>query len=230
MLIITFVTEEICELLEVSKEGLKSIIKRKKLEDRLLAKGYVLVDKYKCGRDNIYEIRPINSVEEKWDSIQKQYKIPKDKEEMHNTYSETRIENLRIPRTEVIDKSETDISYKTAKRYDDILIKEKLMDNDKTVYYLFNLKTKEREREISKEEYKAFWILNAEFKKRVKGLRYKVKNYIISNSQYDILIASAYEEFGHTSDYIAIKFDTYKELEETQNILKQIKEKREKDK
>ena len=229
-MIITFVTEEICELLEVSKEGLKSIIKRKKLEDRLLAKGYVLVDKYKCGRDNIYEIRPINSVEEKWDSIQKQYRVPKDKEEMHNTYSERRLENMKVSRTEVIDKSETKISYKTAKKYDDILVEEGVMGDDKTVYYLFNLKTKEREREITKEEYKAFWILNKEFKRRVKGLRYKVKNYIISNSQYDILIASAYEEFGHTSDYIAIQFNTYKELEETQTILKQIKAKRKKDK
>lgn len=221
---ITFITEEICELLEVSKEGLKSIIKRKKLEDRLLAKGYILVDKYKDGRDNVYELKLIDDTQ-KWVSIQKRNRVKKEKEHDHDMYSKTRLENMNEPRIKVMQESKADIAYSTAKRFDDILIKEKVMEKEKEVYYLFNLKTKEYEKEISEDEYRNFWILNSEFKRLTKGLKYKRENYLISELQYDLLMYTTYEQFGETEDMIAVKFTTYKELEETQEILEQIKTK-----
>ena len=72
-MVITMITEEICELLETNKTNLRNIIRNKKLEDRLLAKGYILINKHKDGRDNIYELELLK--EETWVSIQAKYNI-----------------------------------------------------------------------------------------------------------------------------------------------------------
>ena len=77
---------------------------------------------------------------------------------------------------------------------------------------------------IEKEAYETYWILNAEFKRRIEKLEYEVKNYLISQKQYNALITSTYNEFTQTDKRIAIKFNTFKELEETQEMIRLIKE------
>ena len=220
---ITMITSEICDLLGVNKNTLKSIIKRGKLEDRLNVKGYTLVNKYKSGRDNIYELSFIK--ETSWSVIQLKNNIYKNKEYDNDKFSETRINNLKESRSKVIQLSKTGIADETAKRYDDILVKEGVIKKGEEVYYLYNFKTKEYEEKITKEEYKAFWVYNAELKRQIRSLRARRDKYEISNSQYDILIYSTYEQYGNVEKKIAVKFNTYEEMELTQSILKEIKEK-----
>ena len=215
--------KELCNLLNVTERGLKTIINRKQLEDKLLANGYTLVEERKEGRGKIYVLKQIELCQ-KWESIQKKHKIPKEKLEMHDEYSKTRLENMEVPRTKVIEDCNTSIAYSTASKYDNILVEEQIMKKDETVYYLYNWQTKEFSEKITKEAYENYWTLNAEFKRRIEELEYKVKNYLISQKQYNALITSTYNEFTQTDRRIAIKYNTYKELEETQEMIRQIKE------
>lgn len=215
--------KELCNLLDVTETTLKAIINRKQLEDRLLANGYTLVEERKDGRTKVYVLKQIETGQ-KWESIQKKHRIPKEKLEMHDEYSKTRLENMDVPRTKVIDDCNTSVPYSTASRYDNILVEEQIMEKDETVYYLYNWQTKEFSEKITKEAYENYWILNAEFKRRCEELEYKRKNYLISQKQYDALITSTYNEFTQADRRIAIKFNTYKELEETQEMIRQIKE------
>ena len=215
--------KELCTLLNVTEKGLQIIITRKQLEDRLLANGYTLVEERKDGRKKVYVLKQIET-SQKWEHIQKKHRIPNEKLEMHDEYSKTRLENMDLPRTKVIEDSNTTIAYNTASKYDNILVEEQIMAKDETVYYLYNWKTKELCEKIEKEAYETYWILNAEFKRRIEELEYKVKNYLISQKQYNALITSTYNEFTQTDNRIAIKFNTFKELEETQEMIRQIKE------
>ena len=177
--------KELCNLLNVTEKGLKTIINRKQLEDKLLANGYTLVEERKDGRTKVYVLKQIETGQ-KWESIQKKHRIPKEKLEMHDEYSKTRLENMDVPRTKVIDDCNTSVPYSTASRYDNILVEEQIMAKDETVYYLYNWETKELCEKINKDAYETYWILNAEFKRRIEKLEYEVKNYLISQKQYSL--------------------------------------------
>ena len=221
-MVITMITEELCCLLDVKKETLRSIIKRGNLEKRLLACGYKLIDKHKEGRDNIYEIEPIENV--LWEHIQAKYNVMNP--EKQDTYTKLRLSpmGLNLSRTSAIKHSHTKIAYNTAKKYDTILVMENIMEENKEVYFMYNLKTHEMT-EIDYQEYKTFWIYNKELKLRIDDLQKRRKNYEISESTYDILLYATYEEFGVAEDSVAVKFMTYKEKELASEILKQIRNK-----
>ena len=144
------ITEEICELLETNKTNLRNIIRNKKLEDRLLAKGYILINKHKDGRDNIYELELLK--EETWVSIQAKYNIRDKDKEKHTKYSIYRGESgMKQSRKDVIKNCEVEISYPTAQKYDRILEEEGVIGVDTEVYYIYNFKTGEFEEELTKE-------------------------------------------------------------------------------
>ena len=222
-MVITMITEEICDLLEVSKDTLKAIIRRKTLEKRLLAKGYVLINKYKDGRNSVYELELLKG--NTWQSVQARHNIKEKDKEKHTKYSIYRGESgMKQIRRDVIKKCEVEISYPTAQRYDRILEEEGVIGVDTEVYYIYNFKTGEFEEELTKEGYKYFWTANKKLKDELEGLRYKRDNYLITNSQYDILSDLAYREYSTMKDKIAIKFTTYKELENTKEMIRQMKE------
>lgn len=220
-MLISMITSEMCDLLEVGKDGFKSIVRSGKLDYRLLSKGYVLINKYKSGRDNVYEIRPIEAVS--WEMIQAKHGIRNPV--IHTKYSVYRgsEEGMSVSRNQAIKKSEADISYPTAKKYDNILEMENIIKRSKEKYFIYDFKTKEFESEISKEEYQSYWVCNAELNRQVKSLRHRRNKYEISEVQYDILINLAYEQFSNTKDKIAIKFTTYEEMENTKEMIRQMK-------
>lgn len=219
-MVITMTTEELCGLLDVKKETLKSINKRNNLEKRLLACGYKLINKYKSGRDNIYEIELIKDIS--WEYIQAKYNVMNP--EKQDKYTELRLSStgLNLSRTSAIKYSKTNIAYNTAKKYDNILVTENIMEENKEVYFMYNLKT-HKMKEIDYQEYKTFWIYNKELKLRIDDLKRRRSKYEISEETYDILLYATYEEFGVSEDSIAVKFITYKEKELANEILKQIK-------
>lgn len=117
----TMTSDEICEILNTNKRNLKSIQARGKLEDRLIKAGYRLMKQLKEGRNNIYELEQITDIT--WNEYQTSRNISDNKKEDHTKYTEYRITSgLKEPRTQVISESMSDISSRTAKRYDDILV------------------------------------------------------------------------------------------------------------
>lgn len=216
---ITMTSEELAMLLEVSPKTLRNIVTKGNLEERILAKGFELHDSYKEGRNNIYELDKI--VTETWNVIQAKHNIRKSSKSKHDTYSKTRILEMDKSRKQVIKDSETNICYSTAKKYDEILLEEKIMDKNEYVYFQVDMTT-DRFTPISEYEYKTFWMDNRELKTRLNEYKNKLSKYEISEEAYDYLVGKTYESFGKENGVIAIKFMTYKQAENTMRILNEL--------
>lgn len=197
---------------------------QERLSEKLLEFGYELISVYKDGRNVMYELNEIKVGE--WAMIQSNYNV-KDKVK-HSQYSRTRIQKgLDYSRSKTIktfiEDCEKPISYNTAKKYDDILLKENIIQEKGYVYCMMSVVTGSFT-QISKEEYSYYWVCNKELKRQIKDLRCRRSKYEISESAYDVLLAQVYSEFGVNEGSIAIKFMTYSEMETTMDILEQIRE------
>lgn len=207
--------DDLCEMLGVKKEGLKSIIKSNKLESRIndSGYGYRYIGSYKNGRNTIYELEHV-SPDDIWRQIQNYYKV-KDYDK-HTQYTTARIDNLCKPRSTVLDISNIDISYKTAKRYDDILINENMIGEDKMVYVKHNLETKQFI-EITEEDYIMFWKDNSVTKNAIGDVyRRKAKGELSDGmATYSIVELT---QTSSVNGWVAYKFMSYKELEDAKKL------------
>lgn len=122
---ITMMRDEIRAALGVSDSGLKTIINRGTLQDRLLKVGLELITTYKLGRNTIYEVLPIDL--DYWENVQNHYGIKKINE--HDAYTLARLSDDGVlkPRAKIIRDNSIDITNQTAKRYDDILESENIL-------------------------------------------------------------------------------------------------------
>lgn len=110
--------DEIRDALGVSEGGLKTIIKRNTLNDRLENVGLQLVNEYKSGRNTIYELNPLKL--DYWDMIQNHYNVKKKIEQ--TVYTCARLDGgLGKSRASILKENDINISGNTAKRFDDIL-------------------------------------------------------------------------------------------------------------
>lgn len=207
--------EELCGLLCVTNEGLKTIIRNNKLGDRVRNSGYgyAYIKQRKEGKSVIYELE-CNKEDDVWLQFQNYYKI-KDKEK-HTMYTKTRLDNLDKPRRTVVTISNTKINDITAKKYDNILINENAMEVDKMVYVKHNLETKQFI-EINEEDYKMFWKDNRVTKNAINDVyRRKSKGELSEGmASYSIV------ELTHNSSvegWVAYKFTSYKELDEAKKL------------
>lgn len=219
-MIITVTKQELCDMLEVSKKTISNM-KEDKLRERLLGYGYKLIKSYKQGRDKFYELEYIEEIT--WKVIQNKYSI-RDKIK-HSEYSRARLTSgLQQSRKGILNdlaEENINVSYNSAMKYDKILIKERIMEHDGEVYYMFNPKTNQFI-ESTKEEYTMFWVYNKEFKRQITSIKNRRNIYEISESAYDILISATYKQYGFDEECIAIKFNTYREVEITKQILEEI--------
>lgn len=216
---ITMTTDEIVSLLNVSSGTFRNISSKGKVGERLLAIGYELIHQYKDGKFNVYEIRKLDNVT--WSEIQAKHNIKDSNKNIHSKYSITRLKSMDKSRKQVISDSDTNIAYTTAKRYDDILLQEKVMKNRQQVYFLINMDT-DTMTEISEFEYKTFWIDHKELNRQLKCYKLKREKYEISDDAYDYLVSKAYNSFGKSENEIAIKFMTYQQAENTMKILDEL--------
>lgn len=217
---ITMTSEELAMLLEVAPKTLRNIIAKGNLNDRILAKGFELKTQYKEGRNNVYELNKAITVT--WNAIQSKHNIRKSSKEKHDTYSRTRIMEMDKSRKQVIKDSEVDICYATAKKYDEILLEEKVMEKDKNAYFLVDMKTNEFT-PIDEYEYKTFWINNKELSRQLQSNKSRRDNYEISEEAFDYINFKTYEAYGKEEGVIAIKFMTYKQAENTIAILEELR-------
>ena len=209
--------EEIRDLLQVSENTMKAIVKRNKLQERLELNGYKLENTYKEGRSTVYELSAIDKNE--WLQIQRKYSILKNEE--HNKYSAARIIDGKSSRAKIIKDNDIHISNNTARRYDKILCKEDIMQYDKKVYYLIDNKTNEMT-EITKDEYIDFWQNNLTAKNSIDQINKQLDNKEISGKQADIYKHKILEKVDNKEGCIAIKYDTYKQATNAIKILELI--------
>lgn len=216
---ITVGKEELCDILQVSSNTLNSIIKRDTLHTRLLEVGYKLISIYKEGRYKAYDLGLINVSE--WDKLQTKYKVKKKEE--HTEYTLVRLYNLELPRAKLLRDNNIDISNTTAGRYDDILIEENAMQEDKQVYYKTNKDGLWEE--INEAYYKAFWTECREYKYIVSTYRCRLNKKEITQDTYDLVISNLYDTVERFKGYMVVRFKTYKEAENTKKILDMINSK-----
>ena len=202
--------EEVCNLLGVSNEGLKTIIRNGKLEDRINTSGYgyKYIDKRKEGRMTLYELEKAEN-DDLWLQLQNYYRV-KEKDK-HTIYTETRMDNLDKPRSRVVEISDTNIADKTAKKYDDILVNESIIKENKMIYVKHNLETKEFI-EITEDDYKIFWKDNLTTQNAIgdvfrKKARREVSEGFATHSIVELTQTSS------VNGWVAYKFMSYEELE-----------------
>ena len=220
---ITFTKSELLEMLGINNDGYKYLVKTNQLEYKLSLLGYKIENKYKDGRNMIFELSvvEIDDFEVYQDS-----KNIRNKEE-HMEYVEERLENgMDKTRRSVVktvnERTGMSLSESKAKRYDRMLLEDECMVKDGTVYLLFNPKTETFE-EITKEGYKAFWRDNKECEYQLSHNHYRYTHNEISESTYENNRYMILNNLGNECGVIAMKFDTYKEYTNTLSILEMIK-------
>ena len=211
---ITMTREELRELFKLSENGLKTLIKRDKLEERLYLNGYKLEKQYKEGRYTLYDLSIIDTNE--WIKLQQKYNIRKREE--HTKYSKARIENGDSSRNKLLKNYDIHISGKIAKEYDTILCKEDIMQLDKEVYYLIKKETGEMI-EITNEEFKDFWHNNMTAKNAIEQVDKQLDSKAIPKAIGDIYKHKILEKLDNKEGYIAVTFKTYKQATQAQKFL-----------
>lgn len=212
---ITATREEICDMLDVTNNNLKYIIKNNKLGYRLELKGYKLEAQYKVGRNAVYELSKIYINEFK--VIQNKHKIIKKKE--NEIYAKCRLlleDGMKMSKRQIIRDNNINIDEHTAKRYDDMLIDEMAMKEDKMVYY-----RKDQEgniEEVTFEYYNNYWLEQAEAKKLISHMRKEVIDGKMSMDAYDVMSSNVYSSLERSKGYVVYKFMSYKEAENTKKI------------
>lgn len=202
-------------MLDVTNNNLKYIIKNNKLGYRLELKGYKLEAQYKVGRNTVYELSKIDINEFK--VIQNKHKIIKKKE--NEIYAKCRLlleDGMKMSKRQIIRDNNINIDEHTAKRYDDMLIDEMAMKEDKMVYY-----RKDQEgniEEVTFEYYNNYWLEQAEAKKLISHMRKEVIDGKMSMDAYDVMSSNVYSSLERSKGYVVYKFMSYKEAENTKKI------------
>lgn len=212
-------SDELCELLEISPKTLRNISSNGKLSSKIMSKGYTFIGIEKHGRFNVYNLHKEKNYN--WSMIQSKYNIKESCKSKHSIYSETRLLHLESSRRCVMKKTNAGIAYKTARKYDDILIEEKIMEKNKFVYFLVDIPT-DTFTEISENEYKLFWLDNKELNRQLKSNKIRRDNFEISEEAFDYLNYKTFDSFGKKEGTIVIKFMTYKQAENTMEILSEL--------
>lgn len=122
---VTMMREEIQELLSVNNNRMKYLIKNNKLEYELNNIGYSIINKYKSGRNTVYELQTINIDE--WEQYQHYMNIKKKDE--HTEYVEKRLSpiGLASPRSKFLKDNNIGISESSAIRYDHMMLEESVI-------------------------------------------------------------------------------------------------------
>lgn len=219
---VTMTREEVCEVLGVKESTLRDIVKNKKLYERLLKNGFELICKHKHGRNVCYEVKPVGL--DYWDQVQNHYNVKKKEE--HDNYTIARLTNDGVlqSRSSLLRNNNIDICGTTARKFDEILENEGIIMKDKTVYALYN-KTTGEFTEITEDGYKSFWKDVSFCKELLFAERRKLNRREISQDLYDYRSYTIIDQVGREKGEIAIMFDTYKELQDTRDLIDLIKNK-----
>lgn len=209
---ITFTRSELCELLEINDNNMKSIIKRNQLEERLNKKGYHLEKQYKDGRNTIYELSLFKA--DKIKQLEMKYNIRKT--DYFRTWCIARLylkEGLTMNRRQIISECNIQMDDRTAKKFDDILVAEEILVQDGFVYARKNRNNigtnKYQWEEVTKDYYNNYFAEQDYYKKLASNYNYKLHRQEITQKEHDLIIDTQYENMEYVKGWIVCRYAKY---------------------
>lgn len=112
---------ELMDILGIKNSGLKSIINRGQLNNRLIEKGYELIETIKEGRKTLYEVKEINNSKNIYNGICKEMFKTK-KEQEFAEYFFTRILNTSTPITKELISKKVNVNKNTLTKWDNKMV------------------------------------------------------------------------------------------------------------
>jgi len=149
--------QQLMDILGVKSDTLKQIEKRKTLEKRLNEKGYVLINKTKDGRNNIYEIEQLNNSKELLNNITN-YMFGTNNDFAFSDYFMYRIMNTEKPITKEMLSKWCKVNRKTIRRWDSKMELNNILSKDGYFYIAmeFDKDKKPTYRITCKDEYSSY--------------------------------------------------------------------------
>lgn len=167
--------QQIMDILQVKKEGLKTIEKKQQLYERLKEKGYVLNKKVKEGRQVYYIIDKDNDYKEILNNISL-FMFNTNNDNLFSDYFLLRIFNIEKPITKELIANYCDINRKTVTKLDNKMIEHEILSKDGFFYIACDIKDNKRSYRITcKEEYNSYMKCNNVVNKRHRIIQ-KLKN------------------------------------------------------
>jgi len=158
VIIIKLNKEELSSILGITKESLKKIETKGQLEQRLNAKGYILKNRLKEGRNIYYIIELENENKEVYSNMcEYVYNVKKETEFTKYFTVRTSTNGNELFPLNCADIGEVaNVSSKTVKKWDNTLEIKDIIRKDGFYYFSMELETKEIKM-CSKQEYLNFW-------------------------------------------------------------------------
>jgi len=149
--------QQLMDILGVKSDTLKQIEKRKTLENRLDEKGYVLINKTKDGRNNIYEVEQLNNSKELLNNITN-YMFGTNNDFGFSDYFMYRIMNTEKPITKEMLSKWCKVNRKTISRWDNKMELNNILSKDGYFYIAmdFDKDKKPTYRITCKDEYSSY--------------------------------------------------------------------------
>lgn len=160
-------TTELYKLLGLTREGLRTVIKRNQLQERLLKLNYELVSVEKIGRSNQYNIREVVIVpKETWEELAaKEFPRVRKVDKLGIHAKERLINRTEAARSEITNK--TGVSKQTTERWDGMLVEKGYMRDGGYAYY--EIKNR-RLNQITYAEYQKYWSSRSKTRALVRTL------------------------------------------------------------
>ncbi|WP_252224999.1 MULTISPECIES: hypothetical protein [unclassified Clostridium] len=221
--------DDLLQILGVKNNTLKTIIRTKKLKERLLEKGYIYKDKVKRGRVSYYIVEVTTNTQDKesfsniCDGL---FKTKKQKE--FGDYYMYRTLNLDKPITKQLLSDLSNVSIKTITKWDKSMIENDLMTKDGYYYMAMEIDDssedkKPKYRLTCREEYMQFMKNNLEIGKRNKAHSDYIKG-TIDKVAYNIIMDGTALSLLTNQNKIIYKVNKYQLNKAKIDLTKLIKE------
>lgn len=199
-------SDELAELLNVTKRTFKSYITRGTLEQKIKNIGWHIVEKGKDGRTMLYAIEPYQELT--LEDIVSRLNIRE--EENFERYSKLRTtkEGLVMSKSDV--SRETGIERNTVRNWDGKLEEAEVIKKDGVVYRATRAG---KVWEITKEEYDDYWTIEIVAKITISNLKRDYKRGLIALKTYESGRDKIMERLLDDRGYHVHKFEVYAEAE-----------------
>ena len=220
----------ILEILGVTNNTLKQIIRKKQLTERLREKGYILLETFKEGRKTLYRLKEFEGLSQNKfqlnNAMECIFNTTKD-ENKHTDYIIYRYANINRPLSKKHLSEKLGVNEKTIGKWDNHMVEYNLLAKDGYFYVAMDFNENGFEyRLTNKDEYKSFTLNNLYIKEREKAYE-EYDNNKISKVRLDMIIVSTTEQIKANYGKIVYKVSKYtvgKDKDIAKLILKLIKE------
>lgn len=201
--------EELAEILCVKIVTIRSLESRNQLKEKLREKGYLLLGKQKDGRSFIYDVKLLSPNKESLNNCISGI-FNSSNEEKISEYILYRNMNLSKPLTKKYISKLCDVSEKTIRNWDDIMVKNNLLAKDGFFYIAMDFHKDEKAtyRITDKNEYSSFIKNNFIIKERDKKME-QWKNNEIDNITFQIYMDGSTDSLRANYNKIVYKVSKF---------------------